>query len=254
MSELETWEREFYEAGGGDPFLFYVVYGNVDSSAALSRSSYRTEGVPEGLDIMAYGPDSAPEVPGSFLEGYLWDELQSTDPELARAIEAQHSCLVLRGEFEDPENLNYLRDTIGFTTWAIDNGGIAVFDPQMFKWWSASSWREKIFEPAAPVPRHHTMIQLSPEESEGRTWVHTRGMRKFGRPDLSVPHVAAQDMDAVVDLCNRFIEMQAFGSIIPEGQDIRMHALPDGWTCHHGGHLDDPDFNNVHVRIGAGDA
>jgi hypothetical protein len=45
-SELETWQRKHYVAGGGDPFLFYVVYGEIDSSAPLSRSAYRSNGIP----------------------------------------------------------------------------------------------------------------------------------------------------------------------------------------------------------------
>jgi hypothetical protein len=48
---------------------------------------------------------------------------------------------------------------------------------------------------------------------------------------------------------NRFIGLQTEGGHIPEGQEIRMASLPPGLTCHHGGSLDDPDFNNVHVEI-----
>jgi hypothetical protein len=74
-------------------------------------------------------------------------------------------------------------------------------------------------------------------------------LRKFGRPDLSVHNVPPSLQEGVIDLCNRFIEFQAFGGVIEEGQGIRMRGLPEGMTCHHGGDLDDPDFNNVHVEI-----
>lgn len=246
--ELEPWDRKHFKHGGGDAFLFYVVYGQVDTAAPLSRSKYRSDGIPHGLDVMTYGPNSNPEVPGSFREGYLWERLQSSDPKLANAIATQDSCLVLRGTFPDPGNLNYLRDTIGLITHFLDNGGVAVYDPQMFEWWSPEKWRERIFNPAGPVPRHHTVILVS-EDTGGTEWLHTRGLRKFGRPDLSVPKVSNSQKEAFIDLCNRFIELQAFGGIISEGQEVRMQSLPDGLMCHHAGHLDDPDFNNVHVRI-----
>jgi hypothetical protein len=55
---------------------------------------------------------------------------------------------------------------------------------------------------------------------------------------------------AVKDLCDRFIEMQAFGAVIPEGQAIKVAGLPSGWRCRHQGDLDDPEFNNRHVAIG----
>jgi hypothetical protein len=50
-------------------------------------------------------------------------------------------------------------------------------------------------------------------------------------------------------LCGRFIEHQAFGAVIPEGQSVRMASLPPDGVAHHGGDLDDPDFNNVHVEL-----
>jgi hypothetical protein len=55
--------------------------------------------------------------------------------------------------------------------------------------------------------------------------------------------------DGAIELCERFIQLQASGARIPEGQEIRMKSLPEGLVCHHGGSLEDPDFNNVHVEI-----
>jgi hypothetical protein len=74
-------------------------------------------------------------------------------------------------------------------------------------------------------------------------------MRKFGRPDLSIHNVPESYDDAVIDLIQRFIELQAFGGIIEEGHEVRMRSLPPGMTCHLGGDLEDPAFNNVHVEI-----
>ncbi len=247
-SKLKSWNRKHFAPGGGDAFLFYVVYGRVDTTKPLSRSKYRSEGLPDGLEIMAYGPNLHLEVPASFREGYLWDQLRFADPRLAATLAEQDTCIVLRGTFPDPETLNYLRDTIGLITHFLNNGGVGVYDPQMFEWWSSDRWRERIFDPAGPVPRNHTVILVS-EDTEGTQWLHTRGLRKFGRPDLSVPQVPESRLAAFIDLCNRFIELQAFGGIVAEVQEIRMRSLPEGLTYHHAGDIDDPDFNNVHIRI-----
>jgi hypothetical protein len=80
-------------------------------------------------------------------------------------------------------------------------------------------------------------------------WFHTRGLRKFGRPDLSVHRVPPQYREAVIDLLERSIEFQAFGGVNAGGQEVRMKTLPRGMTCHQAGDPDDPDFNNVHVEI-----
>jgi hypothetical protein len=151
---------------------------------------------------------------------------------------------------KDPETLDYLRDCVGLLTFFLDNGACAIYDPQIFHWWTPQEWRDRVFTPAGPVPRHHVAILFSEEpKAKGLVWVHTRGMRKFGRPDISVRHVSPDYVVAVIDLCERLIEMQAFGAVIPEGQEIRMEYLPPGGVGHHAGDLDDPEFNNVHVDI-----
>jgi len=139
-------------------------------------------------------------------------------------------------------------------TWLLDHGGVCVYDPQMFRWWGLAAWRRQVFEPAGPVHRQHVVILTSGEDTAGSrgeplTWFHTRGMRKFGRPDLSVHGVSPEYHEAVIDLCERFIEFQGLGGVITEGQEIRMRGLPAGMTCRHGGDTEDPDFNNVHVEI-----
>ena len=205
--------------------------------------------MPEDLNVIAYSPTVHPDTVDSFRKGYLWEQLQKTDPELAARISAQNCCVVLRGTFKDPRTLDYLRDTVGLITHFLDHGGVAVYDPQMFQWWSAKTWKERIFGPAGPVPRNHTVILVS-EDNSGTEWLHTRGLRKFGRPDLSFHRVPTLRKDAIIDLCNRFIEMQAFGEVVAEGQEIRMKSLPLGMRCQYKGDLDDPDFNNVHLEVG----
>lgn len=146
------------------------------------------------------------------------------------------------------------RNTIGLVTYLLDSGGVAVFDPQMFTWWSADEWREHVFAPGRPLPRTHVKILFS-EDNEGE-WFHTRGMRKFGRPDLSIHGVPAKYRDAIIDLCNRFIEFQSFGGIIGEDEEIRIASLPAGMTCKHRGSLDcrfsrsiEPDFHGAQSRL-----
>ena len=247
-SDIENWTRSYYSPGGGDAFLFYVAYGPVPNDFSVSRSKYRCDGIPDGIEISSYGPTSDPEAVGTFRSGYLWDQFQRANTRLANDVANQTECLVIRGTISDPPDLDYLRNVVGFLAWFLDCGGVAIFDPQMFKWWTPEEWRKWIFEPAAAVPTHHVMI-LTSDDDNGTEWFHTRGMRKFGRPDLSVHRVSADLRDGIIDLFNRFIEYQAFGGLIEEGQEIKMRSLPSGMVCTHQGHEDDPDFNNVHVEI-----
>ncbi len=248
-TELETWERTHYTPGGGAPFLFYVVYGEIEPSAPLSRSVYNSNGIPDGIDVMSYGPDTTPDVPSTFREGYLWDEFVAADPGLSSTVAQCEHCTILRGTPNDSTTLNYLRDAVGLIAYLIDQGACAVYDPLMFCWWQPSVWKRQIFDPATAVPRHHTVILVSEEDDPSLKWFHTRGMRKFGRPDVSVHGVPADAEDGVIDLCNRLIDHQAFGHVVPDGQEVRMASLPSGGIIYHCGKLDDPDFNNVHLDV-----
>ena len=74
-------------------------------------------------------------------------------------------------------------------------------------------------------------------------------MRQYGRPDLSVYGVGAKYIDAVTQMIERFIGLQVNGSVVVNGQKVQMSGLPPGGVCLHGGNVDDPDFNNVHIEI-----
>lgn len=251
MAESQaSWERQYHAECDGEAFLFYVAFGEVAHDRPLDSRKYRCGGIPAGFQLIAYDKGRHGEYIAGFLQGYLWERLIAEDPGLARNIEQSPGCLVLWGSQQNPKTLDYLRDCVGLLTFFLDNGACAIYDPQMFHWWSPERWRERIFDPAGPVPRHHVVILYSDEEeSPELLWMHTRGMRKFGRPDISVRRVGAAYRDAVIDLCERIIEYQAFGAVIRDGDSVRIASLPPGGVAHNGGDLDDPDFNNVHVEI-----
>jgi hypothetical protein len=245
---LADWPRQHYALGGGNAFLFYVVYGHVDTAMAFFRSKYRSNGIPDGIEVSSYKANEHADAVKSFRSGYLWEKFKIDRPQLAAKVFEEDSCLILKGEVVDPPTLNYFRDVVGFLTFCIDAGGVAIYDPQMFKWWSPTDWRSQVFDIAQCAPRHHVTILVSEDQGDAE-WIHTRGLRKFGRPDLSIRCVGSKHKDAIVDLCNRFIEMLAFGAIVPDGQEVRVHSLPTGMKCLRQGTTDDPDFNNEHIEI-----
>jgi len=250
MAQSNAWERGQYQAGGGDAVILFVVFGNFEGGLQLSRSRHRSAGPPDGVKVSQYSRAKDPKVFLEF-EGGTFGTLLGEQAALEGAVKSAPQCMLVRGTVRDPKDLKYLRDTIGVVTAALDLGGVAVLDSQKLTWWTPGDWREKIFDPDKPSPRQHVLILVSDEKDgpKGSQWIHTRGLRKFGRPDLSIHRVMSDHKEAIIDLCNRFIEMQAFGALIPEGQPIKMSPLPQGMSCHHAGSLEDIDFNNVHLEI-----
>ncbi len=245
---LGSWPRPHFAPGGDNPLLFYAIFGVFDLTVPLSRSRYRTSGLADWLEMQQYDRVANPDVFEQYLSGPMWDMLGRDTPLTANEAERAPHCIGVRGEPIDPPTLDYFRDTIGIITWLLDAGGAVVFDPQMLWLWSADEWREESFGSGEPNPDRHTAILVS-EDEDGTSWYHSRGMRKFGRPDLSVHGVGEKHADGVTLLIEHFIEYQAFGGVIPDGESIRIQTLPPGGVCRRRGDLDDPDYNNVHVEI-----
>jgi len=246
-SNLKSWDRDRFQPGGGNAMVFYVVYGAFTNEPAVSATKCRTAGLPNGIELRKLTRTQQPILP--FTDGDFGKLLHKDKPSLFERIEYASECLTIQGQIADPKDLNYLRDIIGLVTCFMDNGGVAVADVQQFKSYDAAEWRHDFFEPERPRIHRHVSILFSQEVSGSGRWFHTRGMRKFGRPDLSLRNVPNQNEKGAIELCNRFIELQALGARIPEGEVVRMASLPDGLVCRHKGSLDDPDFNNVHVEI-----
>ncbi|MEZ0229946.1 MAG: hypothetical protein ACAI25_15085 [Planctomycetota bacterium] len=245
---MSDWGRPHFVPGGGDATVFYVAFGPRLKKLELSTATYRTRGVPPGVEVANHDREGHPEIFRDLLGNPFAHFLEEQLPSLAAHVQEAPSATVVRGTVKDPPSLEYLRDTIGIVTAVLDQS-IALLDPLALRWWAAPAWREEVFEPDEPSPQSHVAILKSEETATGTTWIHTRGMRKFGRPDLSIRGVAPVYEPAIHDLCDRFIDLQALGGMITEGAAVRMKELPEGMTCHHAGSLDDPDFNNVHVQV-----
>lgn len=244
---LNRWPRPRFEPGGGDAFLFFAIYGQFPAEIQVSGEAYRTAGVPGGLSLRRLNRAESPEFP--FTRGPIGELLLPKRPELFAEIQRVPECLVFQGTVPDPPDLNYLRDTIGLLMYFLDHGGVGVMDPMQFTLHDATTWRSEIFDPAPPQ-LHRQAVILCSKEAGNTKWIHTRGLRKFGRPDLSMHRVPSEHETAAIELFNRFILLQAEGGRIREGEQIQMAGLPSALTCRHCGSLEDPDFNNVHVELG----
>ena len=245
---MADWDRSFFRPGGGDAFISYLIFGQFGQMAACSASRYDTAGLPAGVEVAMRLRTERPDAFQPWESGTFGMQLREAG--LFEAVADAPAMLQLQGSVSDPGSLAYLRDSIGVAKCLLDQGGVAILDPQALKWWTPPAWTAQIFDAHEPQPRQHAVILVSEDEGDpSLNWYHTRGMRKFARPDLSI-HAVPRDLEpAVIDLLNRFIEMEAFGAIVEDGQPIRMASLPDGLTCHPQGDFDDPAFNNVHIEI-----
>ncbi len=246
---LIEWNRPKYQPGGGTPFLYFSVYGNPRVDAPLSRSKYRVGEIPAGLDLYRLDRREHASRLDYPLDPPLGDVLKEGTPEVETLIRSSQCCCELRGDIIAASNLNYLRDAIGLIQWLLDHGGTLVYDPQQLRCWTPAQWHDEVFAPGTCQPQRHVVTLLSREDPAGLSWYHTRGMRQFGRPDISIRHVPLAFGAQASDLCDRIIRLQAEGAIIADEEPIRVSGWPQSSVVRHAGDLDDPDFNNVHLEI-----
>jgi hypothetical protein len=205
--------------------------------------------MPDGVELLRFGHDALPGWEGYPLKGVLGELLREDAPAAFDQARAAPDVLVVRGELADRDSLDYLRDTLGVLAGLLDVGGEAILDPQILTLFGADDWRRHYLVPGGALPRNHVLILRNPDDEEGRSHVHTRGLRKFGRPDLSFRHVPDAQAGQAGMLCERLVELQALGAHFVGGQPLEVEGLPGGLVARPGGSLDDPRFNNTHVAF-----
>ncbi len=244
----EAWERPQYEAGGGDASVLLVVFGPKPEPLRVTSLAHRVMPMDLSLELEYQEPHVAAALLDSPSGATLLQGWGGEEPSVLTA----DGCMVMRAEVPDPRDLRYLRNCVGVATAILEAGGRAVANLQSLGMFTPEQWRGVIFAPDKPQPRLHVNVfhgeeargapQGAGSEEPGTVWRHSRGLRAFGRPDLSIRHVPQDAMAAASDLCNRLIETQAYGGVIPDGPI-------EGMMAHTTGSLEDPDFNNVHIEL-----
>lgn len=244
------WARPQWRDSGDAAFLLWFVFGDFGDDFQVDAQRYRTRGMPEGVEVVRYVNRELAKWDGYPLGGTLGRLLWEEDATLFERAKAASQCVMLRGEIADPADLDGLRDLVGTITALADQGGIAVVDPQTLSMYEAGEWRRRYFEPDSFDVRDHVLILCNEDdENEGRLHVHTRGLRKFARPDLSVRNIVPDAADVAGSLVERFAAFQSAGGIVEDGHEVRVDGAPDGLRVRHAGAEDDPEFNNRHLAL-----
>jgi len=246
MDAPSAWSRPLYEATDQQAFLLYYVFGKFPAEVAPPRSKYRISEIPPELQVSVISADH-PQAQDFLRQPHFAAALDRCGPNLQRAVRKAPSCMIVRGEFADPPSLLYLRDTVGLLAYLTDHGAAAVLDAFRLKWWAPGELQRALFEPDDPSPLEQTLL-LGTDQGD-RVWLHTRGMRKFARPDVSAPRVPVALREPFVEAMTRLVQVMAAGAVIPDGHPLTWPSLPPGVTCHPGGHLEDPEFHNVHIEL-----
>jgi len=244
------WLRPHWKDSGDQAFLLWFVFGDLDPDFRIDAVTYRTRGTPPGIEVVRYENKALSNWEGYPLAGTLGRVLWDENARLFERAKRARDCVMLRGAIADPPDLDGLRDLVGTIAALCDSGAIAVVDPQTLSMLAAPQWRETFFDGDAIEPREHVLILCDDdEEAAGRMHVHTRGMRKFARPDIGIRNVPPAAANVAGELADRFVHFQALGGIVADGIALEIDGAPSGMSVRTVGTIDDPAFNNRHLAL-----
>lgn len=244
-----AWPRPRWQDGGGEAFLLWFVFGDFDADFRIDAQRYHTRGTPAGVDVVRYVNRELAKWDGYPLAGALGKLLWEEDARLFERAKRAGECVMLRGTIADPPDLDALPDLVGTISALVDLGGVAVVDPQTLSMYGDDAWRTRHARDAFGA-RDHVLILCSEDtRNAGRLHVHTRGMRKFARPDVSIRNLPPAAANLAGELAERFIDFQCAGGLVADGHPIEFEGAPEGMLVHVAGEPDDPEFNNRHLAL-----
>lgn len=250
MTSNAQWPRPQWSDSSEQAFVLWFVFGDFDADFRIDAPKYRTRGTPPGVEVVRYVNRELAKWNGYPLAGTLGTLLYEENSRLFEKAKKAGECVMLRGSLADAPDLDDLRDVIGTISALVDLGGVAVIDPQTLSMFDGEEWRRRFFSNDAFVAREHVLILCNEDTRHaGRLHVHTRGLRKFARPDLSIRNVPPAAASNAGELADRFVAFQTAGGIVADGYKVEIDGVPQGMTAHLAGALDDPEFNNRHLAL-----
>ncbi len=259
---MNNWSRSQYQELPLQQIHYLVIFGNIDESLPpLDSLRYRSTGLPEGMELEFASREESPELWEQFQKGPAWDSFCGSVPTIVGAIKESPTCVIARGQIPDSNSLEPLGNIIGIITSLLDSGGIVVYDVLTATWFDALNWKMTVFEPGLEGLAKLVVVQHE-AEAQDASWIYTRGMRRFARPDISfrnVPNNAIAEAELLVEFLT-YCMMD--GAVIPDGKELVFKDLPPTLSnttlsntspirirCSLSGSLDDPHFFNFFLQV-----
>ena len=243
-----SFERPHYEDLNYHPLLFYVIFGVNGDELNVSRERHHVDEFPDGLDLISYQKPEHQEYMTELIGGALGEILDAGNHALYEAIKNTEQWVIIRGEVQQDADLNYMRNAIGFVQALVETGAVGVLDLQTFMLYTPEEWTDIIFSKEFDPYAHVTILASAMED--GTFWLHTRGMRKFGRPDISMEGVAEDKVEHAAQVINQMIYYGALGVFFSKPTKLHTHIGPT-YVVNPSfvEDFDNPDFNNSYYQI-----
>lgn len=159
--------------------------------------------------------------------GYQLEQVRGLDVERMRAC--THG-MVIKREYPDPIDLTPIQINVAVCKALADQGAVAVLDVIGDRWWSPAALRELAPDRPFDIEEHITVTGETTERERGAGHLcHTRGLRKFARPEIFIRGLQPGDFNGVTHLLNDLGDRLVQGMEYGEDSVVVIH-LPDEST------------------------
>lgn len=239
--------RKYYKDIDYKPFLFYVIFGVSAEDLQVSRKKHHIDEFPAGLDMRMFNRKENADYMDGFFSGVMGTVLDEENHEVFEQCKNADMCVAISGEVKDDATFDYMRNVVGFIQAFVEKGVCGILDCLTFSLFAPDKWSEKYFEKEINA-QDHAVILYSNEEN--RYWLHTRGMIKFGRPDISIENVRESELHDYEQIINQMIFYGGQG-VLFDGK-FKLHTS-DGKIflvqSEFVNDFDNDDFNNAYCKV-----
>jgi hypothetical protein len=218
---VEPWQRPAHHPSGREAAVLLVVFAADEVLTGLDLTGVVPATAPvDALDVRLHRHAENPEWVDGFRSGPL-RSLAERELRDLRLLDEATCCYSIQVRVPDPADLAHLQLAWAVAAAASRAGATAVLDVFAHDWSLAASIAG--LDPHRPftVLREISVVAESDESPGFGHAVHTRGMLKFGRPDL-VMGVPGDRIGEAAEILNQLARMLADGHDLKPGQQLRI--------------------------------
>jgi hypothetical protein len=223
-SAIEPWQRPAFRPTGRNAAITLIAFAD-ENVLGTGRDLQIRDAVPQAapiaaLDLRMHQYADSPDWIDAWRTGALRNIAAQQLDDLGR-LDAASCCYSITVAAEDPADLTHLQLAWAVASRIVAAGAFAALDVYAVNWLSGSTVAS--LSPDRPFTIHQEVslvAETEPTPGFGHP-VHTRGMIKFGRPDL-VAGVPADRVEETGRILNHLARMLAEGHILAPGQQLRL--------------------------------
>ena len=228
QSPPPDWPRPHFKPSGATASLFYLVFGEPPAHLNVKRARHHVDELHPELQVSIHARGDDPAWFDGWLSNPLGAEIPRVFGDMASRVYTAGRVAAVRAEFDDPPSLAYLRNTVGVVSAISEEGAVAIFDVYWLTWWTPQDWRARFMDRSEFHIADHIFTAVSRDDAADTARMRTRGMRKFGRPELQVrrvPGAAGVDGPALhhaTELLTGLATYMARGGVIADGETMHL--------------------------------